>query len=1052
MKKDIKIKFQINRKKLGGNRLFTNLKLFLGIVLIGGIIFTLLEQFYLLLNKANKVSILEELEYFWLLLSVFSIIFLIILLFYFLWRLTIKSKRFDIFSTFIVSFCIIFFTHKFFIEEFSHKLIDTYGAYLQNTNIFLLINLLISSCLIAILIFLQVTVTRNGKSIFLSDKEVKNKEEDELGIWEDSQEFAKCVWNNNSTETIVFGLDAPWGSGKTSYINFCIKYWKSKKPKPILMEFHPLIYDGQKDLFCKFIDELISKITEEIYAPEIYGSLLRYKKIIKDVKVGYGGIGLSLMNNENSYDQIFNKLQEELKALDRKIIIIIDDLDRIQLKDVKTLLGVVRNAFYLPNVAFILCYDTENINTFETVLKTSRSKYKLKREEANQLTVLNSGARQSNGFNVALPESSITNDELNNTKISEYFEKIIQVKKTLILSREKIENYFLCKLDEVIGNDPLGLSKKSIDEIKEGILSLLKAENYGDYKCYIGDPRKIKRIMNFILVSEVFKVDYEDIDINFENLLKLLLIYINYPKIFRDIYINETSGMNGFFSVKNKFKDGRLSFENSKKYRDYLENLNEKESFLVKSLFDVTENKEEIEKMQDERSFRTSSVLFNGGDYPSNPNLREYLDLIVSKKHPEIVNQYNFHLNNIISLNDGKTISEIFNLDEYKKEKGENPRETFFNEFMKLLNSNSEKIKKEWADKLLEYVINNMSEYSLLDGFFKGGYSGIRKDMQHYIVVILDRKGWTDEDGKNYNNSDKENIIEIAYRILGEKEYSKKGILKQLSKEGILGIFDMLRFRGLCSRGGGGDSFNLYSSLAYHEDKNAKTDGVISKLNAQGMREISQKCFEIFQKEYIKKGKNIFEEVAMIKEEEILGDFSSYIKKEFEKQNLSLDDEIKKIKNSIISFIVHQLGNPKKENEIGCGYYNPTGKDPKHGISKIMQSYFFNVCFDASKEKNIIYLIEFLLSHPSVVNNFRGEKFVLKISEFEIFFNGDLLREYWIRNRLKIEKVLKKDKIVTYGYSIKSEDILNELIVDLDENSKKLLIYKLAYLLKRIKQ
>jgi hypothetical protein len=56
---------------------------------------------------------------------------------------------------------------------------------------------------------------------FLPDKELEERENDLLNLVEKANRFAGRVFNNGASESFVFGVDAPWGIGKSSFINFC---------------------------------------------------------------------------------------------------------------------------------------------------------------------------------------------------------------------------------------------------------------------------------------------------------------------------------------------------------------------------------------------------------------------------------------------------------------------------------------------------------------------------------------------------------------------------------------------------------------------------------------------------------------------------------------------------------------------------------------------------------------------------------------------------------------------------------------------------------------
>ena len=87
------------------------------------------------------------------------------------------------------------------------------------------------------------------KSFFLSDKEQKLVNDDLLGFSEQAENFAERVLNQGSPDSLVFGIDAPWGIGKSTFVNFCIKFWESKhKDQVIIHKFQPLHYKDRTTL------------------------------------------------------------------------------------------------------------------------------------------------------------------------------------------------------------------------------------------------------------------------------------------------------------------------------------------------------------------------------------------------------------------------------------------------------------------------------------------------------------------------------------------------------------------------------------------------------------------------------------------------------------------------------------------------------------------------------------------------------------------------------------------------------------------------------------
>ncbi len=71
----------------------------------------------------------------------------------------------------------------------------------------------------------------NPGSYLIPDQELMDDENDLLGFNEKAKIFADRVYNNGTHDSYIFGVDAPWGVGKSSFVNFCIEYWKNQYKK-----------------------------------------------------------------------------------------------------------------------------------------------------------------------------------------------------------------------------------------------------------------------------------------------------------------------------------------------------------------------------------------------------------------------------------------------------------------------------------------------------------------------------------------------------------------------------------------------------------------------------------------------------------------------------------------------------------------------------------------------------------------------------------------------------------------------------------------------------
>jgi hypothetical protein len=352
-----------------------------------------------------------------------------------------------------------------------------------------------------------------------------------------------------------------------------------------------------------------------------------------------------------------------------------------------------------------------------------------------------------------------------------------------------------------------------------------------------------------------------------------LLIYINYPNIFRKIYNTETGKTSdgrlkrGFFSLIISFDDDypaegenplalteRNAYKNSVKYTKYLETLTENQQFLLNKIFAVSQRLENphIDNVPEE--IKKTYACFNGdGGWTGGRNLEEYLNLIVKLAKPQKQTQFRFYLKCRDSIRSGQTVENVLSREQFNFSEGENSHEQFW----RLVTNSNIEFESLVAVNLITYLLQNITNYSLFTNKDVG--VGFRDDLALYLVIMLDRMGWSDQNGKHQVNSE-ENVAEIAEWIFGENRHQECGVLETLGKEerGVAGFYDLLRFRLFCSADRGGDMFNLQLALSKHGDRQAPTQGSVRDIAIDEMREISQRTFQIFKNHYIDKKKNFF--------------------------------------------------------------------------------------------------------------------------------------------------------------------------------------------------
>ena len=943
----------------------------------------------------------------------FAVFYVFILVFYLITRgffgygfKLVKSKRFDILIALFIGIYIGFLWGGFFT--------DWCAVTISLLSLWQLLVIAFIPALFVILFIGKAFLKRreDPDSILISDEELQSKKDDLLNFAKRADKFAERVYNNGSSKSFVFGVDAPWGIGKSTFINFCKEYWDEKYEKDILVyKFNPLRYAGDANLLDVFVNGLIQTIQKDSFVPEIRPLISRYSRLLREVS-RFSFLGFNIPNFTTGYgvEDAFDDLSVVLSHFNKKVIIIVDDLDRMEFSEIKNVLFTIRKSFILPNVSYVLCYDTNNIGTLEA----------------------------------ETPDVE---------KIDEFLEKFINIKISLFLDQKDLSKYVSENLEIILSDslvDPI-LVRQTVG----GLLDIYKSPKYHNYLPFIGDIRKLKRLINTAILFELHTTDFKTSDFDKHDLIHLLLIYIHYPNIFRKIYDTETNGNRGFFSVVMPYDDdypedkkesgydrGNSTYKNSESYDRYLKELenNKGGRFLLEQVFNLSDRIEDCRVDSVPPEVRTSLACFNGG-WTNGRNLEDYLNLIVNLSKPIQTEQHKFYVDRKDEiLNETKTLDEVFMDEEFTYNEGEGTREQLW----RIIINNARMLKSKVAGSVITHLLDNIHTYSLLE--IKEGkkiYVGLRNGLSYFLTRLLNDSGWNDVSGKRSHNTP-ENIKEIAEWIFGEGRHEDDGILKKLSHpdRGLLGLHDLMMFRLFCNADRGGDIFNLTTSLSKHGDKNALTDGDLHSITLEEMREISQKIFHIFKKQYIDAEVNIFVEAEKLQLSDVASACTEYVENKIKEkiiQKNNIDIRVETLKTRITSFIIYQIGNDFIDHGVGCGKYDPTGNEDNCGIKKKFNEYLFNFCFNPENEKrNYEYFLDYLFEN--YIRVFVSEReddksYVPRISEFTKALDKEKLTEYWRTNAdiVKDLNLTKKEKEIHVGdYIATYKNDLEKLFKTLD--------------------
>ncbi|MDU6816687.1 MAG: P-loop NTPase fold protein [Veillonella sp.] len=260
-----------------------------------------------------------------------------------------------------------------------------------------------------------------------SDKPIKSSKQDLLGRTTFSKQLGEAIYGYDANDGLVIGLYGKWGTGKTSILNLVIneinELSKKSDDKPIIVKFAPWNYTDKDNLISLFFRVLKNKLDRdkgEEKGKKIGKALTDYSDALDALSlVPMVGSGLAILlktiakaqgaelSKEVDLDVTRNHLEEVLSETHQKIIVIIDDIDRLTNSQIRDIFQLVKQVGNFPNIIYVLSMDRD------VVCRALAS--------------------------------------VHNINGAEYLEKIIQIPFEIpVLMKSKLQEIFLAKLDNTV--------------------------------------------------------------------------------------------------------------------------------------------------------------------------------------------------------------------------------------------------------------------------------------------------------------------------------------------------------------------------------------------------------------------------------------------------------------------------------------------------------------------------------------------------------------------------------------------------------------------------
>ncbi|MBR5167983.1 MAG: hypothetical protein IKW86_08000 [Salinivirgaceae bacterium] len=171
----------------------------------------------------------------------------------------------------------------------------------------------------------------------------------------------KILDTNTEKESFSFGIVAPWGMGKSSFMNMMKSQIEQRhSDECIVIKFNPWLYSNDTNIVQLFFDELSKSL--KLYDSTLAKDFIDYSKALSSIGTTETKIIstiLGLIGNSSKLEDKFDVIKGAIKKIGRKIIVFVDDIDRLDSSEIIEMLKLIRNVSNFPHMYFIVAYDKE---------------------------------------------------------------------------------------------------------------------------------------------------------------------------------------------------------------------------------------------------------------------------------------------------------------------------------------------------------------------------------------------------------------------------------------------------------------------------------------------------------------------------------------------------------------------------------------------------------------------------------------------------------------------------------------------------------------------
>ncbi|MDO7267092.1 KAP family P-loop NTPase fold protein [Shouchella clausii] len=174
-----------------------------------------------------------------------------------------------------------------------------------------------------------------------------------------AQRISNVIAKRIDPSSIVIGIYGAWGEGKTSVLNFIEKELQDER-EVVCLKFNPWRFGNEDEMLINFFNDLAKAIDKNLQTEkEKIGDFFEKYVKLPATLLGKTEIadGVISIFSKADVEELRVRIEKLLEQEKKRIVILVDDIDRLEKKEIHAVFRLVKLTADIKYTAYVLAFD-----------------------------------------------------------------------------------------------------------------------------------------------------------------------------------------------------------------------------------------------------------------------------------------------------------------------------------------------------------------------------------------------------------------------------------------------------------------------------------------------------------------------------------------------------------------------------------------------------------------------------------------------------------------------------------------------------------------------